>query len=61
MHSFNFVGDGGRAQSMCVLGPLLDVAEGHLFGQLLLALANKLVMSFSIVERNMPHNESAEA
>lgn len=61
MHSFDFIGDRGRAQSMSILGPLLDVAEGHLLGQFLLALANELVMCFSLVERNMQHDELAKA
>lgn len=50
MHSLNFVGQRGCAESMRVLGSFVDVAEGHFLGKLLLAFRDKLMMFFPAME-----------
>lgn len=54
MHSLDFVRQRGRAERVRVLGSFVDVAEGHLLGELLLAFGHKLVMCFSATGKGRP-------
>ena len=51
MHAFNFVGQRSRAKRVRVHGPLVNITEGHLLGQQLLAFRNKVLMCLSLGER----------
>jgi len=53
MHPVDLVCKCSRAKRVRILGPLVNITEGHLLGQLLLAFGDKLVVCLSLEERRV--------